>query len=429
VQTATGYDIALKFGATDEYTVWNTDSSGNYISNLIGGVTGESQTLESYETTFNQDLNQDGVIGVPALSGTVIATDTSTYGTTVLTQVGSNYYLNGPSSAGPELYHTGTPVFQGEWGGWAVIGAVQTATGYDIALKFGATDEYTVWNTDSNGNYISNLIGGVTGESQTLQSFEPIFNQDINHDGVTGYYAAAGTTLLINSAISGASGAASIAAIGTLEVDAADSSSVTFNATTGMLKLDAPSTFSGEIFNFAGNGTLSGSDQIDLTNINSGSVHDSYANGVLTVSDGTHTDSLDFNGSYVQANFSFASDGSGGTIVYDPPVSQAPSISAPPPAPSNGTIAASSSSLVTADSGSDTFIFPANFGHSTITNYQPTAETIEFDHASFATSAAVLAALHDDGHGNVVIADPTHDVLTLHNVLAAQLHQNDFVIA
>ena len=87
-----------------------------------------------------------------------------------------------------------------------------------------------------------------------------------------------------------------------------------------MLKLDNPSTFSGTIFNFTGNGTLSGSDQIDLKGVNFNSVQDTYANGVLTVTDGTHTDALDFNGSYTLANFKFASDGSGGTIVYDPPV-------------------------------------------------------------------------------------------------------------
>jgi hypothetical protein len=92
-----------------------------------------------------------------------------------------------------------------------------------------------------------------------------------------------------------------------------------------MLKLDNPSTFSGTIFNFTGNGTLSGSDQIDLKNINFNSVHDTYSNGVLTVTDGTHTDKLDFNGSYTLANFDFASDGSGGTIVYDPPVPAAQS--------------------------------------------------------------------------------------------------------
>ena len=80
---------------------------------------------------------------------------------------------------------------------------------------------------------------------------------------------------------------------------------VTFAASTGMLKLETPSTFSGKIFNFAGSGRLSGSDQIDLTNINSKSVKDSYANGVLTVTDGTNTDKLNFNGSYTLANFSF----------------------------------------------------------------------------------------------------------------------------
>jgi hypothetical protein len=42
---------------------------------------------------------------------------------------------------------------------------------------------------------------------------------------------------------------------------------VTFNASTGMLKLDNPSTFTGEIFYFTGNGNLSSSDQIELRTI------------------------------------------------------------------------------------------------------------------------------------------------------------------
>ena len=81
----------------------------------------------------------------------------------------------------------------------------------------------------------------------------------------------------------GAAGSTTVGAGATLQIAGADSGSVTFAGSTGMLKLDTPSTFSGEIFNFAGNGSLSGSDQIDLTNINSNSVKDSYANGVLTV--------------------------------------------------------------------------------------------------------------------------------------------------
>ena len=87
-----------------------------------------------------------------------------------------------------------------------------------------------------------------------------------------------------------------------------------------MLRLDHSSTFSGTIFKFTGNGKLSGSDQIDLKDIKYSSVHDSYANNVLTVTDGSgDAAKLHFNGSYTLANFKFANDGSGGTIVYDPP--------------------------------------------------------------------------------------------------------------
>src|SRR5208282_3328863 len=63
-------------------------------------------------------------------------------------------------------------------------------------------------------------------------------------------------------------GAVTIGAEATFELAAADSASVIFASSTGTLILESPSTFSGKIFNFTGNGSLSGSDQIDLTNIN-----------------------------------------------------------------------------------------------------------------------------------------------------------------
>jgi hypothetical protein len=156
-----------------------------------------------------------------------------------------------------------------------------------------------------------------------LESFETTFNQDLNGDGVIGLYAAPGTTLQISASLAGTSGAAIIGTGATLELGAADSATVTFQnstATTGTLQLNDAPTFSGEIFNFTGNGTLSGSDQIDLTDINFSSVHDNYSDGVLTVTDGSNTAELSFSGSYTLANFDFSSDGSGGTIVYDPPV-------------------------------------------------------------------------------------------------------------
>ena len=45
--------------------MWDTDSSGNYTSAPIGVVSGASAVLETFETSFNDDLNGDGLIGVP----------------------------------------------------------------------------------------------------------------------------------------------------------------------------------------------------------------------------------------------------------------------------------------------------------------------------------------------------------------------------
>ena len=53
---------------TNQYKVWYTDSSGNMVSNVTGDVSGTSAALESLETSFHQDLNGDGTIGVPVPS-------------------------------------------------------------------------------------------------------------------------------------------------------------------------------------------------------------------------------------------------------------------------------------------------------------------------------------------------------------------------
>ena len=49
-------------------------------------ASGSSAALESLEPSFHQDLNGDGVIGVPT---TVI----EAFGSTSLVEVGSNYFL------------------------------------------------------------------------------------------------------------------------------------------------------------------------------------------------------------------------------------------------------------------------------------------------------------------------------------------------
>ena len=65
-QTASGYEVALKNAGADQFSIWNTDSNGNFLS-YHASTSGNSAALESLETSFHQDLNGDGTIGVTAL--------------------------------------------------------------------------------------------------------------------------------------------------------------------------------------------------------------------------------------------------------------------------------------------------------------------------------------------------------------------------
>jgi hypothetical protein len=180
-QTASGYDVAWQNASTGQYTAWTTDCNGNYTGNLFGAVSGNSYALESLESTFNQDLNGDGVTGLNPL---VIQTDTSALGSTSLAQIGNNYFLFAAGgTTGPELQYNGAAVTSGKFGGWNPIGAVQTASGYDVAWQWSNSNFFTEWTTDSNGNYTGNLIGAVSGNSYALESLESTFNRDLNGDG------------------------------------------------------------------------------------------------------------------------------------------------------------------------------------------------------------------------------------------------------
>jgi 20S proteasome alpha/beta subunit len=180
-QTAGGYEVAWKVTGADQYTVWNTDSNGNFLSN-IGVVSGGSYALQSLETSFQQDLNGDGIVGLPP--ATVIEAN----GSTSLVQLLGTYALYPVGgSSGPQLKLNGVGVAAGlgPFASWKAISAEQTAGGYEVAWKVTGADQYTVWNTDSNGNFLSN-IGVVSSGSYALQSLEPSFHQDLNGDGRMG---------------------------------------------------------------------------------------------------------------------------------------------------------------------------------------------------------------------------------------------------
>jgi protocatechuate 3,4-dioxygenase beta subunit len=292
-QTATGYEVAWKVSGADQYGVWSTDSNGNYISNSLAAVSGTSSALQTIETTFHQDLNGDGVIGVPTVSSTT--TIIESFGSTSLTELNNNYYLNSISSgSGPELKYGGAAVTASQFGAWTPIGVEQTATGYEVAWKVSGADQYGVWSTDSNGNYISNSLGAVSGTSTALETIETTFHQDLNGNGVIGVPPA--------------------------------------------------------------------------------------RSPVATNTDPTHL--------------------------------------------------ADKSVNATGGAGHEAFVFAPNFGQLSIANVDLETDTIQFSRATFADVAAVLAATHDDGHGNAVITDAANNTLIIEHVTAAQLlaHQLDFHI-
>src|SRR5262249_44480863 len=139
----------------------------------------------------------------PAHAQTVIEAN----GSTSLVEVGSNFFFYPVGgSSGPELSFNGTPFVAAQFGGWTPIGVEHTASGYGGAWNVTGADQYSVWNTDSSGNYISNAIGVVLGSSVALESLESSFQQDLSGNGVIGIAQVASTP--VNGACGSANGVA-----------------------------------------------------------------------------------------------------------------------------------------------------------------------------------------------------------------------------
>src|SRR6201999_1719083 len=119
---------------------------------------------------------------------------------------------------------------------------------YDVAFANASTGLFNIWSTESNGDYITNLASGISGNSLALEGFETIFHQDLNGDGVMGP-------------------ATLIAAGATVEFASGNNSAVKFAAATGSFVLDHSTAFTGEIYGLSGNGNPTESDQLDLKDI------------------------------------------------------------------------------------------------------------------------------------------------------------------
>jgi Legume lectin domain/FecR protein len=100
-----------------------------------------------------------------------------------------------------------------------------------------------------------------------------------------------------------------------------------------------------------------------------------------------------------------------------------------PPAESSTIVASAPNQTLSGFAATDTFVF--NFpgvAHTTVADFHPATDTIQFSSPIFTSAQAILNATHDDGHGNTIIAIDAHDTITLDGVLKAQLHTTDFHI-
>ena len=105
--TASGYEVAWKVMGTDQYSNWATDNNGNYTSNIVVTASGTSTTLESLESSFHQDLNGDGQIGVLMNGSSGGQTLTATGATTTLIG-GPNDILSGGAGADTFVFRPGS---------------------------------------------------------------------------------------------------------------------------------------------------------------------------------------------------------------------------------------------------------------------------------------------------------------------------------
>jgi len=286
--------FSLDNGNTHLADFGQTSDSSDFLNSGVQGPNDPynefytSNTLQSLTTVDKQLLD---ALGFHVFTTTVI----EAFGWTKLVQVGNNYFLDSISSGtGPELTIGGAPVVAGQRGAWAPIGAEATATGYEVAWKAAGADQYTVWNTDSSGNFVSDTIGVVSGTSIALESLEPSFHQDLNGDGVIGILAAAGpsapasqgtTVTVVNndkfvfSPGIGADVVANAGSASTIELDGF--SLVTSNAQLAALLPDAQAGQPQALFQSTNGGhdtliNLGNHDSITLTNVHIADPHASH---------------------------------------------------------------------------------------------------------------------------------------------------------
>jgi hypothetical protein len=177
--------------------------------------------------------------------------------------------------------------------------------GADTIFNFGNGDTLTVQNTAA-GNVTNLLV-----DDFKLSSASPVSTSPST-------WTANQPVVILNN---GQSGNFTITDNVELEVVGASTVNISFAlGSTGELKLDASSQFTGQVTGFTDQNLLDLADIALGSNTTLGYVTNSNnTGGTLTVSDGTHTANIALLGQYMASSFAMSADGFGGTLINDTP--------------------------------------------------------------------------------------------------------------
>ncbi|MCP3367762.1 M10 family metallopeptidase C-terminal domain-containing protein, partial [Bradyrhizobium cajani] len=148
-----GTDTAVYSGSMANYAISYNSTTFTLVDQRSGTPDG-TDTVSSVENFQFADGTISSTTLISQLSPTVI----ESYGSTSLAVVWIHYSLfaNGTSSGPIVSYGSTQMVASNDAGLWRAIGAEQSGSAYLIAWKMNGSDQYAVWNADSQGSYVSN---------------------------------------------------------------------------------------------------------------------------------------------------------------------------------------------------------------------------------------------------------------------------------
>jgi hypothetical protein len=420
----------LADGAITSQLSVNPDSAGNtftpvsgtsvtltqldhWLNGLGGGwATASNWTRGVPSATIDADIDASGTYTVRITSAhTAYSLLLNDAGATVSDNAGGTLALAGTGgSNGPNgalSINAGT-----FWlaGGGLNAGSISIASGGDLLLSQSYAGSTALAETINDNGAITIAKGSIADFTGAISGSGAVHVQDSAIATFSGAVTGSETFTITNNASAvmstaiSATGSFVLLKNGNLEFAAADSENVAFGpGATGTLKLDHSLTapFTGQLSGLTANNTVDLADltwsKKKMTATFAANAANPTSGGALTVSNGSQSVKLNLLGNYTQAAWNLSKDGSGGTLVVDPPRLLAPN----PVGAARGGIDPSDIS------------FSANTSLGYAANNDNTGGTLTVSDGAHAMGIALLGQymassfpLSGDGHWGAVATDP-----------------------